>query len=371
MSRKVRLWIHALILIPLALFFLVHLIADRPYINSEDTCRHDEPMRKLSLFYKKFYRCPHEPIDIVALTYQGGGNRDANVRVVGWLIENTHFIKATAIGYFMNMSGTASSPNFITPLITTLCLAAPHVQLYAGEFHIFDGTVRSDDVMLNLEDDSFPTGNLHVIGLIKPSVTFHDGSVRSFEDHADTKKLIRFDRGYSSPFMPFIPAGSSLAGLALIACLPILVTAAWITLFKKHPSIEALCHTPQKRVVYHGLLFKSYWIFFVLFFLPVPWMFYTDAGWFWGLLRWITPLLTLPALSLWIAGEKRRYAPLVALACSIICLYQPTANILCFFGTVILDGYLIILIKKGLAAWWGWSNKNQSSNTLETKGKEA
>ena len=365
MSRKVRLWIHALILIPLALFFLVHLIADRPYVGIEDSAQPDEPLRKLSFFYKKLYRRPYDPIDTVALTYQDGGSRDANVRVVAWLLEIHNCTEGTAIGYDVDISGFGD---------ITVFLAAKrlHVQtsVYYPYIH-YNGTLRSDDVMLNLKDDSVPTGNLHVIGLIKPSVTFHDGSVRSFEDHADTKKLIRFDRGYSSPFMPFIPAGSSLAGLALIACLPILVTAAWITLFKKHPSIEALCHTPQKRVVYHGLLFKSYWIFFVLFFLPVPWMFYTDAGWFWGLLRWITPLLTLPALSLWIAGEKRRYAPLVALACSIICLYQPTANILCFFGTVILDGYLIILIKKGLAAWWGWSNKNQSSNTLETKGKEA
>ncbi len=365
MSRKVRLWIHALILIPLALFFLVHLIADRPYVNSEDGAQRDEPLRKLSFFHKPIYRSVQDPIDMLALTYQGGGTRDANVRVVAWLLENHNFKEATAVGYDVDISGFYD---------ITVFLAAQrlHVQTSAYYTYIhYNGTLRSDDVMLNLEDDSVPTGNLHVIGLIKPSVTFHDGSVRSFEDHADTKKLIRFDRGYSSPFMPFIPAGSSLAGLALVACLPILVTAAWITLFKKHPSIEALCHTPQKRVVYHGLLFKSYWIFFVLFFLPVPWMFYTGAGWFWGLLRWITPLLTLPALSLWIAGEKRQYAPLVALACSIICLYQPTANILCFFGTVILDGYLIILIKKGLAAWWGWSNKNQSSNTLETKGKEA
>ncbi len=174
-----------------------------------------------------------------------------------------------------------------------------------------------------------------VIGLRSPKGYTHEGDLVSGDGY------VHYIRSYSSPMLPVIDTGSTIWGMLLLTAIPILLSFVYSRFCGKVFSGD------QKAVLYRGAKVKlvvavcmmALFSATALFYLPRPNVSFVQTVLF-PLIRWLTPIISIPALSVWVASFKnKKFAPAFAAAIMALCLYQPLANLICLFATVIAWGY--------------------------------
>ena len=227
-----------------------------------------------------------------------------------------------------------------------VCAAAPTITctyIPADEW-----VLHTDNLIIENYERFRGECNTKIIGLRTPRYYTVDGEIKT----VDLEGYPNFIRSYSSPMLPVIDTGSSVYGMLLLAAIPIFLSLVYSFICPR------LSLGSQKAVLRYGanaklvvtictilpLLTST-----VLFYLAPAYYYTGQIVWF-PLIRWLTPIISIPALSIWIASFKnKKLAPAVAAGIMVLCLYQPLANLICLFATVIAWGYFVEGIRRFFA----------------------
>ncbi len=180
--------------------------------------------------------------------------------------------------------------------------------------------------------------NTTIIGWRDPQYCLENGETGS----SSGKYFPHFIRSYSSPMLPVINTGSAVWGMLLLTAIPILLSFVFARFCPQFTAAQqkAVLRSGSRIKLIAAVCLMAFFSATALFYLPEA-KFHLSHPLVFPLLRWITPIFSIPALSVWIASFKNKsFAPLVAAGIMALCLYQPFANLICLFGSLIAWGYL-------------------------------
>ncbi len=219
------------------------------------------------------------------------------------------------------------------------CAASPSVTFAPGIHAGNEAELHTDCLVFKATDNQDRPYQIYpaIIGLRNPRIVTDDGEIKIIP----SEELPDFIRSYSSPMLPVIDTGADIWGMLLLTAIPILLSLVYSRFCPQ------FTRSQQKRVLRFGWRMKLVFAICLMSVFSATALFYVphdsilwDYPWIFAILRWLTPIISIPALSVWAASFKnKKFAPVVAAAIMVLCLYQPLANLICLFATVIAWGY--------------------------------
>ena len=196
---------------------------------------------------------------------------------------------------------------------------------------------------VTITSEKHETLDIHVVGLSPPRRVDENGN--------EVVGVTHYTRSFSTTFLPTIDTGASPLGMIVLSLIPIFMSFLCSLL----PLFSKTSPDSHKKIVRFGLCAKLLVVIFVFAVMEAPvFLFYASPTAVpfraYLIIRWLTPVLSIPALSIWIASFKnKKLAPAVAAGIMVLCLYQPLANLICLFATVIAWGYFVEGIRRFFA----------------------
>ncbi len=301
-ASKITAWIWRGAALLLAFYLLVALVAGIPFFNTN-----------VGLQFE--YEYDHFPPKVLSFL---SVNQE-----VGWNVYTA------SLGVDLDLLSRPKYMCAASPTITSNVSLGSHTILHTDNL-VFK---KYDDKSILLEG----IAHTRIIGLTNPRYITSEGELKTI----DSKELPLFTRSYSSPMLPVIDTGADIWGMLLLTALPILLSFVYSRFcpqFTLSQQKRVLCFGWRMKLVF-AICLMSVFSATALFYVPhdnILW----DYPWIFAILRWLTPIISIPALSVWAASFKnKKFAPVVAAAIMVLCLYQPLANLICLFATVIAWGY--------------------------------
>ena len=298
-ASKIAPWIWRGAALLLAIYFLVAVVAGIPFLGAKVGLQADDETKGMD-----------------------GGSLSWNLD-----IKDSHvYVNAIAFGIHIS----AYSHHFYVAAPTVTCTRGGQVN--AGIVVHTDNFVF--EKMEHIDNHPFSSfvKNTKIIGLRNPREITDDGEIRMVDDNY----FPQFIRSYSSPMLPVINTGASPLGMTFLAIIPILISFL-LSLVGRKVSLPS-----SKTVFRYGWRAKMIFclVGILLSYRLTTILFYVADNSIMLLIRWLTPIISIPALSVWAASFKnKKFAPVVAAAIMVLCLYQPLANLICLFATVLAWGY--------------------------------
>ncbi len=323
-ASKITAWIWRGAALLLAIYLLLAAVLDIPFFSTS-----------VGLEVESKPRIPHHA---VALHYlEDGGDGPRGIETYHNVLAFDHTIKSwdctgVFVGYNMD---------FQSPLDTTSMFAvAQNIRLHFVEATSITGPkwlyINCDNLTISSHDGKYLWNRLQVVGLKPPRFVDENGVEMEY-----TSDSMHYIRSFSTAFLPQIDTGSSPIGMILLACIPVFI--AFVIGFL--PILSKMPPASHKKILRFGLCAKLLVVILVFAVLESPvLLFYSSPravpNDLYALCTWLTPIISIPALSVWVASFKnKKFAPVVAAAIMVLCLYQPLANLICLFATVIAWGY--------------------------------
>ena len=322
---KITAWIWRGAALLLAIYLLLAAVLDIPFFSTS-----------VGLEVDSKPRIPHHAVALHYLEDGGDGPRGIetyhNVLAFDHTIKTRDFI-GVLVGYNIDIQATLDH--------ACVFAVAQNAHIDVGESsHIKSLYLNSDQVTIMGDFDALPTdfdwSNLEVVGLKPPRFVDENGVEMEY-----TSDSMHYIRSFSTAFLPQIDTGSSPLGMILLACIPVFI--AFVIGFL--PILSKMPPASHKKILRFGLCAKLLVVILVFAVLESPvLLFYSSPralpNDLYALCTWLTPIISIPALAVWVASFKnKKFAPVVAAAIMVLCLYQPLANLICLFATVIAWGY--------------------------------